>query len=376
MTPVFLDHNATTPLDARVLEAMAPWFGAPANPSSAHRFGRAAREAVERARAQVATLVNARPGEVVFTSGGTESNNLAIVGLTGARAARVVVSVTEHPAVIEPARRAGAREVPVDADGKVDAAAFAEALGNGAAIASVMWANNETGVIQDVAALARLSAEAGVPFHTDAVQAVGKIPVDFRASGARLLSLSAHKLYGPQGIGALVFDRTLTLEPPLLGGGQQGGVRGGTESVALIVGFGAAAELAQVSRDDRTRHALLLRERLEKGLAALGPVTVIAQTAARLPNTTLFSVAGVEGETLLVALDGAGFAVSSGSACASGRREPSHVLQAMGVGQGEGVIRVSTGQATKESDIDFFINALERLLSPGGGLVGGAVGGW
>lgn len=376
MTPVFLDHNATTPLDTRVVEAMAPWLAAPANPSSTHRFGRAAREAVERARAQVAALVNARPQEVVFTSGGTEANNLAILGLAGASADGVVVSAVEHPAVLEPARRVGVREIPVDADGQVDAEAFAGAIGQGAALASVMWANNETGVIQDIAALARLSAAAGVPFHTDAVQAAGKIPVDFPASGAALLSLSAHKLYGPQGIGALVFDRALTLAPPLLGGGQQGGVRGGTEPVALIAGFGAAAALALVELDARARHALALQEQLEEGLRALRSATVLAGRASRLPNTTLFSIAGVEGETLLVALDRAGFAVSSGSACASGRREPSHVLQAMGVARDAGVVRVSTGQGTKESDIDFFIKALERLLSPGGGLVGGAVGGW
>lgn len=384
MTPVFLDHNATTPLDPAVRDAMAPWLERPANASSVHRFGRAAREAVEHARRQVAALVGAHADEVTFTSGGTEADNLALRGVLARRDGPLVISAVEHAAVLEPARELarGGRELielSVDAEGRVEQADLAQALARRPALVSVMWANNETGTLQDIAGIALLCAGAGIPLHSDAVQAAGKIPLDFRAAGIQLMSVSAHKLYGPQGIGALVADSALTLAAQTVGGGQQGGLRGGTEPVALIVGFGAAAERARDELGARAAHALGLRTRLERALAALPRVRLLAQDAQRLPNTVQFTVSEVDGEALLLELDRRGYAVSSGSACASGRREPSHVLQAMGIAPAfaQGAVRVSVGRATTDADIDGFVGALSALLEPGAALAGGgALEGW
>lgn len=372
MTPTYLDHNATTPLDPRVLEAMSPWLVAPANPSSAHRFGRAARDAVDRAARQVAALVGADPAGVVFTSGGTEADALALTGI--APTGRLVVSAIEHAAVREAAAASGrpVTEVAVMQDGVLDLPALERALAEAPALVSVMWANNETGVVQPVAAIAACCRDAGAPFHSDAAQAVGKVPVD--ASLVDALTLSAHKLYGPQGIGALVVDPALTVTPLLPGGGQQSGRRGGTLPTALIVGFGAAAALAREELDARARHTRALRDRLERALTVLARVTVVAPAAERLPNTVQFTVTGIEGETLLLELDRRGFAVSSGSACASDRREPSHVLAAMGaLPDGvHGVVRVSVGIGTTDADVDAFGAALAAVLAG----AHGAVGGW
>ncbi len=378
--PVYLDHNATTPLDPRVREAMLPYLGEICgNPASVHRFGRATRMAVDQAREQVAALVGAASGQVVFTGCGTEANNLALLGA----AARlppgpVAVSRIEHPSVLEPARRlaAAGRELlwlEVDAAGRVRPESLDAALARGARLVSVMLANNETGVIQDVAALAARARAAGAVVHTDAVQAAGKIAVDFRALGVHLLTLSAHKLHGPQGVGALVRDRAVELEPQLVGGGQEGGLRSGTLNVAGIVGFGAAAALAAEELETRTARMRTLRERLERGLAALPGVALIAAEAERLPNTVMAAVRGVEAETLLMALDRAGYAVSSGSACHTGKTEPSHVLTAMGVpaGLALGSIRVSLGKDSTEADVDGFLAALGAALQS---LTSGAVG--
>lgn len=374
MTPTFLDFNATTPLDPRVRDAMLPWLGVPANASSVHRFGRDAHAAVAHARAQVAALIGADPAAVVFTSGGTEANNLALRGVADARAGAIVISAIEHAAVREPAHQLRrAVELPVSRDGVVDLAALDRALAERPALVSVMWANNETGVLQPVAEIAARCRAAGVPFHSDAAQAAGKVPVDLRTVGAQLLTVSAHKLYGPQGVGALVVDPALSLASQNTGGGQQGGRRGGTEPVALIVGFGAAAEAAAHDLATRARHARGLRDRLEVGLAEAERVQVLASGAERLPNTVQFTVSGIDGETLLLELDRAGFAVSSGSACASGRREPSHVLAAMGVlGEGDhGVVRVSVGATTTPGEVDAFLGALREVLAADAGAVGG-----
>ncbi|MEX0900886.1 MAG: cysteine desulfurase family protein [Gammaproteobacteria bacterium] len=374
MTPTFLDFNATTPLDSRVREAMLPWLGVPANAASVHRFGRDAHVAVAKARAQVAVLVGADPAAVIFTSGGTEANNLALRGIADARPGAIVISAIEHAAVREPARQLGrAVELPVSRNGVVDLAALDGALAERPALVSVMWANNETGVLQPVADIAARCRAADVPFHCDAAQAVGKVPVDLRTVGAQLLSVSAHKLYGPQGVGALIVDPALSLASQNTGGGQQGGRRGGTEPVALIVGFGAAAEIAARELSTRARHSRGLRDRLEAGLAEAARVQVVAPYAERLPNTVQFTVSGIDGETLLLELDRAGFAVSSGSACASGRREPSHVLAAMGaLGAGDhGVVRVSVGETTSTGEVDAFLGALQGVLSADAGAVGG-----
>lgn len=371
--PVYLDHNATTRLDPRVLEAMMPYLTGPyGNASSLHRFGRAARDAVERARAQVAKLVGCQPGEIVWTSGGTESNNLAIKGATaGVRPSRVLYGATEHPAVMEAAealRATGWRveKIAMDGSGVVDWPAFERQLGGGAVqLVALMRANNETGVIQDIARAAQLVHDAGAWLHVDAVQAAGKIPVDFAALDADLMSLSSHKLYGPKGIGALVRRAEVDLFPLHHGGPQEHGLRGGTENVAAIVGFGAAAELALQELDARGAHCRALRDRLEAGLAALPGVTIFGAGVERLPNTLQFALAGYEGEALLMQLDRKGYGVSSGSACASGKGEPSHVLLGMGVPRdvAGGAIRVSLGQDNAAEDVDGFLVALTSLAA-------------
>ncbi|WP_045225318.1 cysteine desulfurase family protein [Methyloterricola oryzae] len=363
---IYLDHNATTPMDERVLEAMLPYLGRFfGNPSSLHRLGRISRSAVEQAREQVALLVNARADDVFFTSGGTESNNTAIKGLAEVLPkGRMAIGATEHPAVSEPAERLRRRGwavdvVAVDGQGRLDWRdhEFAEDL----RFASLMLANNETGVVQTIAPIAERLRRQGVILHCDAVQAVGKIEVDFAACGAHFLTLSSHKIYGPKGVGALVADRSLALPPLLDGGGQERELRGGTENVAGIVGFGRAAELARLELEARASHLLGLRERLESGLRNMGGVRLFSAEADRLPNTLQFGLAGIEGEALVMALDRRGIAVSSGSACASGAGEPSPVLLAMGIDPGvaKTAIRVSLGKDNTAADIDALLAALK-----------------
>jgi cysteine desulfurase len=371
--PVYLDHNATTPLDARVREAMLPLLGGPyANPSSQHRYGRAARDAVETARGQVAALVGADPGEVIFTSGGTEANNLAVKGMAAAsRRGRLLYSGIEHPCVLEPMQalgRAGWTVQPlvVDGDGRVELVALgAQLQGGDVRLVSCMVANNETGVIQDIARIGAMVNDAGAVLHADAVQAAGKMPLSFPESGARLMSLSSHKLYGPKGVGALIADRGLALEPLLHGGGQEKGLRGGTENVAAIAGFGLAAELAAAELDARRAHAQRLRERLEGLLGGIPGARIFGAGAPRLPNTVQFAVPSIHSATLLGLLDRKGFAVSSGSACASGTDEASHVLLAMGVPHDLALcaIRVSFGKDNTEAEVDAFVAALRGLLA-------------
>ncbi|MBI4995612.1 MAG: cysteine desulfurase [Rhodocyclales bacterium] len=367
--PAYLDHNATTPVDARVLEAMLPLFTRrPGNASSRHEYGRAARAAIDEARAQVAAAVGAHATEVVFTSGGTEANNLFLRGAAAEMKAGIVaISAVEHPSVREAARtlqRQGwrLREVAVDAAGRVAMADFAAALAERPAIVSVMLANNETGVIQDIGALAEATRPTRAWFHTDAVQALGKMPVDFRALNARgvhALTVSAHKIGGPKGAGALIIDKRLELVAQLAGGGQERGLRSGTENVPAIVGFGVACQLlAEEKSAVATRH-LAMRGELERGLAEQG-ATIFGQDAERLPNTVFFALPGIDGETLVGKLDRAGFAVASGSACSSVNPEPSHVLMAMGVAPelARGAVRVSLGRDTTEQEAREFLLAL------------------
>ncbi|WP_370308797.1 cysteine desulfurase family protein [Sinimarinibacterium flocculans] len=378
--PAYLDHNATTRVDPRVLEAMLPYlYGPYGNASSLHRFGRAARDAVERARVQIASLVGAQPGEVVWTSGGTESNNLAIKGVAALHPGRVLYGATEHPAVMEAAEALGDQRtveaVAVDGQGLVDWPAFARQLERGpVALVALMRANNETGVIQDVARAAPMVRAAGARLHVDAVQAAGKMALDFEALGADLMSLSSHKLYGPKGIGALVRRAGVDLWPLHHGGPQEKGLRGGTENVAAIVGFGEAAELAEREWQARAGHVGVLRERLEAALRELPGVVIFGAQVERLPNTVQFALPGYDGEALLMQLDRKGFAVSSGSACASGKGEPSHVLLAMGLSReiARGAIRVSLGVASTAEEVDGFVDALRVLGSAGRGAVAGA----
>ncbi|MBL8491212.1 MAG: cysteine desulfurase [Rhodocyclaceae bacterium] len=378
--PVYLDYNATAPLAPAVLEAMLPWLGQRyGNASSRHEYGRDARRAVDEARARVAAAVGAHPTEVVFTSGGSEANNLFLRGAAAALAPAqtagvrpcLAVSAVEHPCVREPARALARRgwdllELPVDENGLVPLTEFRDAMGRKPRIVSVMLANNETGVIQGLAALADAARAARPWFHTDAVQAVGRIPVDFRAlnqAGVHAVTLSAHKIGGPMGAGALVSDKRVDLEPLIYGGGQERGLRSGTENVPAIVGFGVACELAVSRRDSEASRLLRLRRRLEDGLAAVGAV-VFGRGAERLPNTVYFSLPDLDGETLVGRLDREGFAVASGAACASAKPEPSHVLMAMGIAPGiaRGAVRVSLGGDSSETDVVAFLGALSRTV--------------
>lgn len=367
--PIYLDHNATTHLDPQVLDAMLPYLSGPAaNPSSLHRYGRLARDAVEAARAQVAQLVGAQPAEIIWTSGGTEANNLAIKGVADAQTAPgcVLYGATDHPAVMEAAealrQRGWAVEaVAVDALGRVDEPALAAQLARGnVRLVSLMRANNETGVIQPLPQLAPAIHAAGAWLHVDAVQALGKMPVDRDVLDADLMTLSSHKIYGPKGVGALVVRAEVELRAQLHGGAQERGVRGGTENVAAIVGFGAAAELARQRLDDRIAHLQPLRDRLEAGLHSIRGIRIFGEGAERLPNTVQCALAGYDGEALLMQLDRHGIAVSSGSACASGSGEPSHVLLAMGIDPvtAKGAIRISLGQANGADDVDRILAVL------------------
>ena len=372
--PVYFDHNATTPLEPAVLEAMMPWlslqFG---NASSRHEYGRAARRAIDEARASVAAAVGAHATEVVFTSGGSEANNLFIKGAAAClRTGLVAVSAIEHPCVIKPVeqlRRQGwnALSLAVDGDGRVDPTVYRDAMAKRPKLVSVMLANNETGVIQDVFSLAEQARAAGAVFHTDAVQAVGKLPVDFRAlnaAGVLGMTVSAHKIGGPKGAGALVIDKRVELEPLIAGGGHERGMRSGTENVAAIVGFGVACELMGRRSGQVAAKLELLRERLEQGIGLLG-ATVFGASARRLSNTLYFAFPGIEGETLVGQLDRAGFAVASGSACSSANPEPSPVLQAMGVepGLARGAVRVSLGAANTAQQIEDFLLTLQHTVS-------------
>ena len=377
---VYLDYNATTPLDERVLSAMLPYLSARyGNASSRHEPGRVARRAVELAREQVAVAVGAHPTEVVFTSGGSEANNLFLQGVaaTFSTAGTVAFGAIEHPCVLNAARQLTRRgwrlaELPADAEGRITLAGVDAVLSAAKKpeLWSLMLANNETGVAQEVESIAarvRAEGHSGYWFHTDAVQAFGKIPVDFRRlnqAGVHALTLSAHKIYGPKGAAALVFDKHLDLMPLIAGGGQEGGLRSGTENVAAIVGFGAAATLVSEHLAHLPARLQAMRERLEAGARDLG-ATLFGANAARLPNTSYFAFAGIEGDTLLSRLDRAGFAVASGSACSSANPDPSHVLLAMGVppNLARGALRVSLGKETTPAQIDDFLRALKTALS-------------
>lgn len=365
---IYLDHNATTPLDERVLDAMMPYLQALyGNPSSLYRLGRVARSAIEFAREQVATLVDAPAAQILFTSGGTEANALALVN---AQNKRLWISVIEHPAVFENAvkqadRYRDVKTLTVDSSGKVLVPCIDGLNFQTGDFVSLMLANNETGAIQDVTALVELLKGRGVIVHTDAVQALGKIPLSFRQLGVQLMSLSSHKIYGPKGCGALVRQADFPLRPLQFGGEQEQGLRAGTENVAAIVGFGKAAELAKFEFEQRVSLMLMLKNRLEQQLKGIPGLVIIAEAAERLPNTIQFAIPGVNGEMLLMQLDQQGIAVSTGSACAAGSEHISPVLAAMGVDKAlaKSAIRVSLGKDNIESEIDQFVSVLKTLLA-------------
>lgn len=364
---IYFDHNATTPVDERVVDAMLPYlhrfYG---NPSSLYRLGRIARSAIDTAREQVAALVDAPPAQILFTSGGTEANALA---MAAARGRRLFLSAIEHPAVFENALRSAGlyqeiQTLPVMATGLLDPSTLVAVKPRAGDFFSLMLANNETGAIQDVAGLVQQLQALDVIVHTDAVQALGKIPVSFRSLGVDLMSLSSHKIYGPKGAGALVWQPHIHLQPLQFGGDQEQGLRSGTENVAAIVGFGKAAELARLEMAQRSTHLKSLRDRLQQRLKTLAGLVIFAEQASRLPNTVQFGLPGMHGEMLLMQLDQKNIAVSSGAACATGSEQISPVLAAMGIEHSlaQSAIRVSLGKDNTEQEIDQFIDALQALL--------------
>jgi cysteine desulfurase len=373
----YLDNAATTPVRPEVLEAMLPYLGKEAfgNPSSAHRFGRAARAGIEEAKRAVATAVGSEPNQVVFTSGGTEADNLAIIGAALAARDRggpfrVAVSATEHKAGLAAAHAVthlGGEEVilPVTASGQVERKALDKVLERGVAIVSVMWVNNEVGTVQPVADVATRCCDAGVLFHSDAVQAFGKIPVSLRDVNCTLLTISGHKIGAPKGVGALIVRDRKAVEAIIHGGGQQFGIRPGTENVPGIIGLGVAARLAGEEQQALAARLAELRDELERRLLAIVPDAVInGWQGERAPHITNVSIPGTDSEALLMHLDLAGIACSSGSACSTGAVEPSHVLTAMGVPRELGVaaLRFSFGKDSTLEDVEAVGASLPKIV--------------
>jgi cysteine desulfurase len=368
---VYLDWNATTPLRPEAREAMAAAWELNGNPSSVHAEGREARRLVEEARARVASAVGAQSRNFVFASGGTEANALALTpGLrraAGLPVKRLLVSAIEHASVLTGGRFPAATigVIGVTSAGLVDLDRLRAMIEGGPpALVSVMSANNETGALQPVTEAAEIVHAAGGLLHVDAIQAMGKIPIDINAMNADLMTLSAHKIGGPKGVGALIMaEGVLGLEPQLRGGGQELGRRAGTENVAGIAGFGAAVKAAMTTLADDALRLESLRNGLENGLRQTPDVIVFSETVPRLPNTTLFTAPGLKAETAVIGFDLAGIAVSSGSACSSGKVQPSHVLEAMGFGPEltQGAVRLSMGWSTSETDVDRCLEAWRKL---------------
>jgi cysteine desulfurase len=372
MQRVYLDNNATTPVLPEVFEAMRPYFGERfGNASSIHHHGQETRAAVEDARAAVAALIGCNAAEIIFTSGGTEADNLAIAGLTEP-GDHVITSAVEHHAVLQAAKHleeigCDVTVLPVDGRGLVDPSDVRRALRPNTKLVSIMMANNETGVVQPVEEIGAIAGEAGVCFHTDAVQAVAKVPIDVKRIGCHALTISGHKFHAPQGVGALYLKKGTKINPLLHGGRHERSRRAGTENVPGIVALGKAAQLAKagLDRGDPTRMAAM-RDRLEQGiLSQVDDAAVNAEGAARVPNTTNIRFAHIEGESLLIALDLKGLAVSTGAACASGSIEPSHVLLAMGLNatQAKASIRFSLGKQTTEEEVDFAIALMAETVA-------------
>jgi cysteine desulfurase len=384
MNRIYLDNNATTPVEPAVLDAMLPFLSADfGNASSIHTFGQRARAAVETAREQVAELINGKPQEIIFTSGGTESDNHAIFGVAQASSplrsgAHIITSSVEHEAVLNSCQAleksgAAVTYLPVSREGLVDSQDVRKAIRPETVLITVMHANNELGTVQPLAEIGRIAAEHKICFHTDAVQSIGKIAVDVRALHLDLLSLSGHKLYAPKGIGAIFIKGGTRLRQFLFGGHHQRGFRPGTENVAGIVGLGKAAELARLSLAEDAAHISGLRNQLEQGLLArIRDSAANGAAAPRTPNTSNITFAGIEGEALVIALDLQGLACSTGAACSSGAVEPSHVLTAIGLPASEAraSLRFSLGRHTTPAEIDTALeiipSAVERLrrLSP------------
>jgi cysteine desulfurase len=380
----YLDHAATTPMLPEAIEAMTAHLGRLGNPSSLHCSGRAARRVIEEAREAMAQALGARPSEVVFTGGGTEADNLAIKGLYWSRRAedaqrrRVIVSAVEHHAVLDSARWLGEREgaevelLPVDRLGRVDPEALREALERdprSAALVSVMWANNEVGTVQPLAELTKVARTYGVPIHSDAVQAVGQLPVDFGAAGLDAMTVTGHKIGGPIGVGVLLLGHDLTPVPVLHGGGQERDIRSGTLDTPAIAALAVAAELAVKRQAERSEQLMGLREDLIRGIVEAVPEAVLngdpgPDVEARLPGNAHFSFPGCEGDALLMLLDARGIECSTGSACSAGIAQPSHVLLAMGQDEerARGSLRFSLGHTSTQADVDALVDAIAPVV--------------
>ncbi|MDX1914311.1 MAG: cysteine desulfurase family protein [Methylophilus sp.] len=368
MSTVYFDHNSTTALKPEVLEAMLPWMTQQhGNPTSRHVFGRNARDAIEHARTQVASAVGAQASQVVFTASGTEANNFAITGIAGNNEPmQILTSSIEHPCVTLPAmamqmRGWQASSIAVDDQCQINMTHLEELLKSPTHLVSVMLANNETGTIQNIARISELARQRKAYMHTDAVQALGKLPVDFAELGVHAMTISSHKIGGPLGAGALVLDKRVDIQPLLYGGGQEKGLRSGTENIAAIVGFGTACALAVNGLGTYASHTSALRQTLESGLRKIG-ASIFAEHSHRIPNTSFFAFPNIEGETLVTALDKTGFAVASGSACSSDSTEPSHVLLAMGIETdlARGAVRVSLGINNTLAQIEAFLLTLQN----------------
>jgi len=369
---VYLDNNATTQVAPEVVAAMMPFFGnLYGNPSSMHTFGGQVGAHLREARAKVAALLGADPGEIIFTSCGTESDNTAIISALKSQPGKrhVVTTRVEHPAVLslgQDLERQGYEVtfLPVDRQGNLDLDQAAEAIREDTAVVSVMWANNETGVVFPVAELAELAKAKGALFHTDAVQAVGKIPINLRETSIDMLSLSGHKLHAPKGVGVLYVRKGTPFVPYIIGGHQEHGRRAGTENVPYIVGIGVAAELAMANLEDENTRVRALRDRLEDGLLKMPATMVNGDRERRLPNTSSISFEYVEGESILLGLSDLGICASSGSACTSGSLEPSHVLRAMGVPftAAHGSIRFSFSIYNTDEDVDLVLDNMAPII--------------
>jgi len=369
---IYLDNAASTQIHEDVLDSMLPYLKEQyGNASSIHRYGRLAHKAIEKARKQIASLINADPSEILITSGGTESNNTVLRGIpTNKTCNHIVTSSIEHDAILEPCKQLAKNGLivdylPVDKFGMVSASELENHLSENTCLVSIMFGNNEVGTIQKISEIAKICNEKKIPFHSDAVQAVGKIPIDVKEFGIDLLSISSHKLHGPKGIGALYIKNGIKIDPVILGGGQENGLRSGTENVANIVGFGKACEVAKNNLDENTSYVQKLRDLLvEKVLHEIPEVTLNGDPLLRLPNNAHFTFLGVNGEDLIIKLDEYGIAASTGSACSVNTQRASHVLQAMGFSHEQitGSLRLTIGVFNNEKEIEETVISLKKIV--------------
>ena len=369
---IYLDNAASTQIHEDVLDSMLPYLKEQyGNPSSIHRYGRLAHKAIEKARKQIASLINAEPSEILFTSGGTESNNTALMGITmKTTSGRIITSSIEHDAILEPCKKLSQNGfdivyLSVDKSGMVSPLELENQISKDTCLVSIMLGNNEVGTIQTISEITKICNKNKIPFHTDAVQAVGKTPIDVKELGIDLLSISSHKLYGPKGIGALYIKNGVDIDPVILGGGQENGLRSGTENVANIVGFGKACEIAKNNLQENISYMKNLRDSLvDNVLQKIPEVTLNGHPTSRLPNNAHFTFLGVNGEDLIIKLDEYGIAASTGSACSVNTQKASHVLQAMGFSHEQitGSLRLTVGIFNEQKEIDQTVDVLANIV--------------